>query len=75
MPPRSAAVAIPALDLSVQVRRTTGRKGCMTTHCRNPARLSVEVLDRTTGRRRSFRACPECRSTAMLEILEGGQGR
>lgn len=66
---RSAAVGIPTLDLRVRVRRVSGSLRCMTTHCRNPALLSVEVAER--GARRRFLACPECRSTAMLEILEG----
>ena len=68
---RSTALGVPSLDLDVRVRDIQGRKECMTTFCLNPARLSVEVTDRRTGRRRSFRACPECRSTALLEILEG----
>ena len=71
----SAAVGLPPLDLAVRVRRVSGGGECMTTHCRNAARVSVEVTDRRTGRRRSFRACPECRSTAMLEILEGREDR
>ena len=67
----SAAVRIPALDLAVRVRRVGKAGECMTSSCRNPARLAVEVTDRRTGRRRRFQACPECRSTALLEILEG----
>jgi len=72
--PRPAVLAVPTLDpldLAVRVRRIGGRAECMTTFCRNPARLAVEVTDRLHRRRRTFRACPECRSTALLEILEG----
>ncbi len=68
---RSAALGVPALDLDVRVRSILGHEECMTTSCQNPARLSVEVVDRKTKHRKSFRACPECRSTALLEILEG----
>lgn len=69
--PRSAALGIPPLDLLVRVRRAPGERECMTTFCSNRAELDVEVTDRRTGRRRGFHACAECRSTAMLEILEG----
>lgn len=68
---RSVALGVPPLDLDVRVRRIGGRESCMTTHCAYPASLSVEVTDRKTRRRRRFVACSECRSTALLEILEG----
>lgn len=60
-----------AFDLSVRVRPAPGRGECMTTACRNAPTLAVEVTDERSGRKRSFQACPECRSTAMLHILEG----
>ena len=58
-------------DLSIRVRPAPGRGECMTSACQNPPTLSVTVTDERTGRKRSFQACPECRSTAMLHILEG----
>ncbi len=74
MTTRSAALSVPPLDLDVRVRRVRGSEGagCLTTDCENPSELTVEVTDRRTGRRRSIHACGECRSTALLQILEGG---
>ncbi len=69
--PHSVALGVPPLDLDVRVRSIQGREECMTSSCQNPARLMVEVVDRKTKRHKTFRACPECRSTALLEILEG----
>ena len=71
MASRSTALTIPPLDLDVRVRRARGGV-CLTTDCENPSELSVEVTDRLTGRRRHIEACGECRSTALLQILEGG---
>ncbi|GEM_PF-7106520 len=71
MSTRSAALIIPPLDLDVRVRRVRGG-ACLTTDCENPSALSVEVTDRLTKRRRTIEACGECRSTALLQILEGG---
>lgn len=66
----SVAVGIPTLDLSVRVRTASPGGECMTSDCPHPAVLSVEVSDRRSRRGRAYRACPECRSTAMLAILE-----
>ena len=60
-----------AFDLSVRVRPAPGEGECMTSSCRNAPTLSVEVKDLRSGKARAFQACPECRSTAMLHILEG----
>ena len=68
---RSAALGVPPLDLDVRVRRASGG-ACLTTDCENPSELSVEVTDRRTRRHRHIEACGECRSTALLQILEGG---
>ena len=73
MSTRSAALSIPPLDLDVRVRRARGGS-CLTTDCENPSELSVEVSDRRTGKRRRIEACGECRSTALLQILEGKEG-
>ena len=62
---------IQTFDLSVRVRPAPGPGECMTTSCRNAPALAVEVKDLRTGRTRAYQACPECRSTAMLHILEG----
>ena len=67
---RSAALGVPPLDLDVRLRRARGG-ACLTTDCENPSELTVEVHDRRTGLRRSIQACGECRSTALLQILEG----
>ena len=58
-------------DLSVRVRPASGKGECMTSSCPNTPTLKVQVRDLGTGLERSFQACPECRSTAMLHILEG----
>ena len=58
-------------DLDVRVRPAPGQGECMTTACPNAPTLSVTVKDLGSGKSREFRACPECRSTAMLHILEG----
>ena len=74
MTTRSVALSVPPLDLDVRVRRArhTEKAVCLTTDCENPSELTVEVTDRRTGRRHSIHACGECRSTALLQILEGG---
>jgi hypothetical protein len=69
--PLSAALSLRDLDLDVRVRSIAGREECMTSDCNNPARLLVTVTERRSKKHKIFRACPECRSTALLEILEG----